>query len=116
MIGELTNIIEKRGLPVYIQGTMTEQEAQSLQRYYTYWNFATPDRSHYNNRPTRSVCSCWVYLYTIDDPITAQKELDGLIADLRAAGWTVEGRGEGASSSLKTHIGRRITAHKSELY
>ena len=116
MIQELTNIIEARGLPVYLQGTMTEQEANNLPRYYTYWNFATPDASHYNNRPTRSVCSCWVYLYTIDDPITAQKELDGLIAALRAAGWAVEGKGESASSSLKTHIGRRITARKSENY
>lgn len=116
MIQGFMNIIEARGLPVYLQGTMTEQEAETLPRYYTYWNFATPDTSHYNNRPTRSTCSCWVYLYTIDDPITAQKELDGLIAALRAAGWTVEGKGEGASSGLKTHIGRRITIHKSELY
>lgn len=116
MIDELTRIIEARSLPVYLQGTMTEEEAQALPRYYTYWNFGTPDSSFYNNRPTRSTCSCWVYLYTTDDPITAQKELDGLIADLRAAGWTAEGRGESVSSSLKTHIGRRITARKSQLY
>lgn len=116
MINELTNIIEARKLPAFLQGTMSEEEATTTPRYYTYWNYATPDASHYNNKPTRSVWSCWVYLYTTDDPITAQKELDGLIADLRAAGWTVEGRGESASSGLKTHIGRRITVHKSELY
>lgn len=116
MIQELTQIMEARGLPVYLQGTMSEQEATSTARYYTYWNFNTPDAGFYNNRPTRSVCSCWVYLYTSGDPITAQNELDGLIADLRAAGWTVEGRGESISSGLKTHIGRRITAHKSKLY
>lgn len=113
MIQELTTITEARGLPLYLQGTLTEQEANALPRYYTYWNYSTPDGAYYCNRPTRSTCSCWVYLYTIDDPITAQKELDGLISDLRAAGWTVEGRGENASSTLPSHIGRRITVHKS---
>lgn len=114
MTEELTRIIEARGLPVYLQGTMSEQEASTTQRYFTYWNFSTPDTGYYCNRPTRSVWGFWVYLYTTDDPITAQAQLDGLIAALRAAGWTVEGRGESSSSGLKTHIGRRITVYKSE--
>lgn len=116
MINELLKIIEKRELPVYLQGTLTEQKANETPSYFTYWNYSTPDTAYYCNKPTRSTWSCWVFLYTTDDPFKAQDTIDALIADLRAAGWTVEGRGDSMSSSLPSHIARRITVHKSENY
>lgn len=110
MRDELIQILEATGFPASMQGTIGDYP----ESFYTFWNFETPEK-YYDNNPVNAIWGFWIYFFSTD-PKLVETETSAAIARLRAAGWTVEGRGEDALSDEPTHTGRRLTIYKRELY
>ena len=107
---ELITILEATGYPASMQGTIGEYP----ESFYTFWNYETPE-TYYDNNPVNAVWGFWIYFFSTD-PALVESETSAVIARLRAAGWTVAGRGEDALSDEPTHTGRRLTIYKKESY
>ena len=107
---ELIKILEATGYPASMQGTIGEYPDS----FYTFWNFETPE-TYYDNNPVNALWGFWIYFFSTD-PALVESETSAVIARLRAAGWTVAGRGEDALSDEPTHTGRRLTIYKRESY
>ena len=107
---ELIKILEATGYPASMQGTIGEYP----ESFYTFWNFETPE-TFYDNSPVNAIWGFWIYFFSTDPALVAS-ETSAVIARLRAAGWTVAGKGEDALSDEPTHTGRRLTIYKREDY
>lgn len=110
MRDELIQILEATGFPASMQGTIGDYP----ESFYTFWNFETPEK-YYDNNPVNAIWGFWIYFFSTD-PALVESETSAVIARLRAAGWTVAGRGEDALSDEPTHTGRRLTIYKKESY
>lgn len=113
MKNELIGILEATGYPAQLQGTLGQDE-EYPESFYTFWNFETPEK-YYDNKPTNAIWGFWIFFFS-SDPALVESETSAVIARLRSAGWTVEGKGEDALSDVKTHTGRRLTVYKRENY
>ena len=107
---DLIKILEATGYPASMQGTIGEYP----ESFYTFWNYETPE-TYYDNTPVNAIWGFWIYFFSTD-PALVESETSAVIARLRAAGWTVAGRGEDALSDEPTHTGRRLTIYKKESY
>lgn len=114
MKNQLIEILEEFGFPVFLQGSLNDDE-EYPPSFFTFWNFETPEDVHYNNSPARAVWGFWVYFYS-DDPAAVDEKLAEAAEKLRAAGWTIEGKGEDVASDEPSHTGRMITARIIENY
>ena len=110
----LIGILETFGFPVFLQGSLNEDENYPPS-FFTFWNFETPEDVHYDNKPARAVWGVWVYLYS-DDPETVDTKLIEAAKALKADGWIIEGKGEDVVSDEPTHTGRMITCRIIENY
>lgn len=113
MKDELIKILNATGYPARLQGSIGQEERYP-ESFWTFWNFDTPE-NYYDNAPVNAVWGFWIFFYSVD-PALIDTETGRAIAALRAAGWTVAGRGEDALSDEPTHTGRRLTAYKRENY
>lgn len=114
MKDKLISILETFGFPVFLQGSLNDDEKYPPS-FFTFWNFETPEDNHYDNDAIRAVWGFWVYLYS-DDPSIVNSKLDEAGKLLKANGWTIEGRGEDVVSDEPTHTGRMITCRFIENY
>lgn len=114
MIEKLLSILEQFGFPVYRQGSMNDDD-QYPPSFFTYWNFETPEDSHYDNDAARAVWGFWVYFYT-DNPEIIDTKLFEAANALKNSGWVVDGRGQDVASDEPTHCGRMITCRFIENY
>ena len=110
---ELITILEATGYPASLQGSMGEDE-EYPESFWTFWNFDTPE-VYYDNSPINAMWGFWIFFYS-SNPALVESEAGAAIARLRAAGWTVAGRGEDAASDQPSHTGRRLTIYKRETY
>lgn len=111
---KLIDLLESFGFPVFLQGSMNEGDNYPPS-FFTFWNFDTPEDSHYNNAPSRAVWGFWVYFYS-DDPGIVDQKLADAAALLRGAGWIVDGKGKDVASDEPTHTGRMIVCQFIENY
>ena len=107
---DLIEILEATGYPASMQGTIGEYP----ESFYTFWNYETPE-TYYDNNPVNAIWGFWIYFFSTN-PALVESETSAVIARLRAAGWTVAGKGEDALSDEPTHTGRRLTIYKRENY
>ena len=107
---DLIEILEATGYPASMQGTIGEYP----ESFYTFWNYETPE-TYYDNNPVNAIWGFWIYFFSTN-PALVESETSAVIARLRAAGWTVAGKGEDALSDEPTHTGRRLTIYKKENY
>ena len=114
VIDLLLNTLAEFNYPIFRQGEIGADEAYP-DSFFTYWNFDTPDSSHYDNKPTISDWGFWVNFFTNDAEklftITEQTK-----KKLEEAGFILTGKGEDAQSDEVTHSGRRLTAYYKEKY
>ena len=110
---ELRTILEAAGFPARLQGSMAAHE-EYPESFWTFWNFETPE-TYYDNSPISAVWGYWIFFYS-SDPDLVDSESAAAISRLRAAGWTVAGRGEDTVSDQASHTGRRLTIYKRETY
>ena len=70
---ELVNLLSTFGYPVIQQGSMGEDEAYP-DSLFTFYNIDTPDDGFYDNNPTRSVWTYYIYFYS-NDPLLVNTKL-----------------------------------------
>ena len=107
----LISILEGLATPAYkviLQGSLAPT-ASYPDSFFTYWNTETPGASHYDNNPHAFVWSFTVSFYSIS-PTLVNTVIEQAISALRAAGWTVDGKGYDTPSDEPTHTGRAFEA------
>lgn len=107
---ELVNLLSTFGYPVIQQGSMGEDEAYP-DSLFTFYNIDTPDDGFYDNNPTRSIWTYYIYFYS-NDPLLVNTKLREVTDLLRKNKWIVNQRnGYDIESDVDTHSGRYTTVY-----
>lgn len=106
MEDNLINILSELGYPVYRQGSMSDDEIYPS-TFLTFWNYDTPDHSHYDNSEYGYAWSFNIYVYSNDPELTYSVLAEARIK-LKKAGWIVNGKGFDVQSDEATHTGRGL--------
>lgn len=114
MKDELIRLLETFGYPVFLQGSLNDDEPYPSD-FFTFWNFETPEDSHYDNTAVRAVWGFWVYFYS-DDPEKVNTVPQKAAKLLKENGWILSGRPIDAASDEKSHTGAMITCNYIETY
>lgn len=113
MKGKLVELLESRGFPVYLQGSMAEDEKYP-DSFFTYFNFDTPDGAFYDNDSHKADWGFWVYFYS-NNPRLVESETKEVYKLLKESGFILQGRGTDANSDEESHTGRMLTAYYMEV-
>ena len=105
MIKQLIAAIEPLGYPIFLQGSLNDNEAYP-ESFFTYWNFQANDTKAFDNDASICEWGYWLYFYS-SNPALVETEI------LRAKVW---GKGEDIKSDVISHTGRMITAYFYENY
>lgn len=104
---ELINILHSFGYPVYLKGTLNENDTYP-ESYFVFWNYQTLNGRYYDNKPTSTTWDFWVYFYSVD-PDLVNSVLSSAADKLAEGGWIVEDDGEDATSYEASHTGRMLS-------
>lgn len=102
----LITLLESFGYPVFLQGSLSEDEAYP-ESFFTFWNNETPDGSHYDNEAINYVWNFDVNFYSVDPELVNTMLLQAK-AILKQNGFIVGGKGYDVASDEPTHTGRGI--------
>lgn len=101
---KLIDILEKHcPSNVYLQGTMNP-DAEYPAEFVTFWIPNTEDAAHYDNAAAAVDWSFYVIYYS-SDPIQVNTKPMQIAADLKAAGFVQQGKGNDILSDEPTHTG-----------
>ena len=114
MKSELIRLLDAFGYPVFLQGTLNDDEDYPSS-FFTFWNFETPEGEFYDNAAHLAAWGFWVYFYS-DDPALVESVTKRAENALKENGWTLQGRAIDAASDVKTHTGTMLTCSKIEKY
>lgn len=99
-------LYEEIGLPVMLQGSLSETE-EYPQEFFTYWNNTTSDNNHYDNEPVS-----WTWSFDLNCYSTSPERVGFLLeratAALKEHGFIIVGKGYDVYSDEITHTGRGI--------
>jgi len=112
MEDELITILETLKVPVFRQGSMSDDESYPA-AFITFWNNDSPDHSHYDNTEYGTAWDFTIYVYS-SDPDQCYSLLADARTALKAAGWICTGKGFAVASDEQTHIGRGLNIFKLE--
>ena len=107
MEDKLIEILETLGYPVYLQGSLLDDQAYP-DHFFTFWNDSADGNSFYDNNEGAIVWAYSLNFYSIDPTLTNSKLLEAKTL-LKSAGWVVSGAGYSVMSDEPTHTGRGIT-------
>lgn len=102
----LITLLESFGYPVFLQGSLSEDEAYP-ESFFTFWNNETPDGSHYDNNAINYIWNFDVNFYSVDPELVNTMLLNAK-ALLKQNGFIVGGKGYDIASDEPTHTGRGI--------
>jgi len=108
----LIKTLEQFELPVMQQGSLSEDE-EYPETFFTFWNNAIDESSHYDNKANNYVWDFDLNVYSIDPErvnillIEAKKKLNEV-------GFIVNGKGYDVASDEPSHTGRGIKIQKIE--
>lgn len=108
MKNKLIQTLSKYKYPVFLQGTLAEDE-QYPEAFFTFWNNSTYDFNSYDNEAIGYVWDFDVNFYATD-PELVNTTLAKVKADLKAEGWLISGVGYDIASDEPTHTGRGMNA------
>ena len=108
VIEDLMEILSKYDVPVYKQGSMSDEE-EYPETFITFWNSNSTDHSHYDNDNYGVTWDYQISVYS-SDPTQTYSLIEDIRKDLKRAGWTVPGKGYDTTSDEPTHTGRAIEA------
>lgn len=100
----LIEILEDLGYPVYLQGSLLPDQPYD-DSFFTIWNADTYDGHDYDNEAISTVWRFSVNFYSTDPALVNSVLLEAR-QDLKAAGWTMSGKGYDVGSDYETHTGR----------
>lgn len=95
--------LESLGYPVYLQGSIGEDEKYP-DSFITFFTLSGDDAAHYDNEAVGTAWGYQVIFYSIDPRLVASvpKEIYAL---LKSAGFIPQGRGRDIPSDEPTHTG-----------
>lgn len=108
----LIGLLESFGYPVYLQGTLHENEAYP-EHFFTYFNNDSEDLNHYDNNPIAYVWYFDIMFYSIDPELVMQMIEQARVL-LKQNGFIITGKGFDVMSDEPTHTGRGFMASKIE--
>ncbi|HIZ16860.1 MAG TPA: hypothetical protein H9675_04750 [Firmicutes bacterium] len=114
MIKQLIAAIEPLGYPIFLQGSLNDNEAYP-ESFFTYWNFQANDTKAFDNDASICEWGYWLYFYS-SNPALVETEILRAKELLKKAGFEVWGKGEDIKSDVISHTGRMITAYFYENY
>ena len=112
MEDNLIAILSGFGYPVYRQGSMSNDEKYPP-TFFTFWNYDSPDHSHYDNDDYGTEWDFNIYVYS-NNPELTYSLLDQARTALKQAGWICQGKGFDVQSDEETHTGRGLNVIKLE--
>lgn len=99
----LIETLEKLGYPVYLQGTMPEDEKYPAS-FITFFTNDSDDAAHFDNEPVGVAWQYQVIFYS-SDPHLIETVPAEIRASLRRAGFIPQGYGRDIPSDEPTHAG-----------
>lgn len=108
MEDKLIEILEALGYPVFLQGSLLENEPYP-DSFFTFWNDSADGDSYYSNEENAIIWAYSLNFYSTD-PVKVNTMLLEAKKLLKADGWVVSGAGYSVMSDEPTHTGRGITA------
>lgn len=108
MKDKLITLLESLKYPVYLQGSL-DPDKEYPDAFFTFWNSATLDRAHYDNKVIEWVWEFDVNFYATD-PALVNTILWQAGELLKQNGFIVPGKGFDLPSDEITHTGRGIEA------
>lgn len=110
LINILTKMGYEEGKTIFLQGSMP-QEMQYPDSFWTFWNIDTPDDGFYDNEPTKTIWSFYLWFFS-NNPSFIHTELEKATTKLKENGWIIGSRkGNDVSSDYDTHTGRYTTIY-----
>lgn len=106
MEDDLIRILEYTGYPVYRQGSLSDTDTYP-DNFFTFWNYASPDHSYYDNDSYGTAWGFNVFFYSTD-PNNVYAAIRQIRISLKEEGWIVPSLGFDAVSDVETHTGRGI--------
>lgn len=100
----LINLLESFGYPVFLQGSLDENEAYP-ESFFTFWNNDSYDNNHYDNNPVSYTWNFDVNFYSIDPELVNTMLLNAKTL-LKQNGFIITGKGYDVASDEPTHTGR----------
>lgn len=103
MKARLIETLEELGYPVYLQGTLPEDEAYPAS-FITFFTNDSEDAAHFDNEPVGVAWQYQVIFYSADPRLIETVPRDIRVA-LRRAGFIPQGYGRDIPSDEPTHTG-----------
>lgn len=104
----LITLLETFGYPVFLQGSLSEDEAYP-DSFFTFWNNESYDNNHYDNEAVSYTWNFDVNFYSIDPALVNSMLLQAKIL-LKQNGFIISGKGYDVMSDEPTHTGRGMNA------
>lgn len=104
----LISLLESFGFPVFLQGSLSENDPYP-ESFFTFWNNETPDGAHYDNEAINYIWNFDVNFYSVDPELVNSMLLQAKTL-LKQNGFIVGGKGHDVASDEPTHTGRGINA------
>lgn len=104
----LISLLESFGYPVFLQGSLSENEAYP-ESFFTFWNNDTFDNNHYDNNPISYTWNFDINFYSIDPELVNTMLLQAKTL-LKQNGFIITGKGYDVASDEPTHTGRGMNA------
>lgn len=112
MKNKLIAVLEKYGVPVFLQGTLNPEEAYP-ETFITFWTDSTSDGAHFDNVTTSYDWAISIILYSSNPEIVNTLPAT-MRADLKAAGFIPQGKGFDVPSGNPTHTGWALDVNVTE--
>lgn len=100
---KLIDELEKFGYPVFLQGSLNEDEAYP-DSFITFWVDDTTDNSHHDNDTTSYAWDFSVIFYS-SDPALVNSKPEEIRKALKQAGFIPQGKGRDIPSDEPSHTG-----------
>jgi len=102
----INTLDENFHLPIYLQGSISVDEAYP-DSFFTFWNNSTTDDAFYNNTETETIWDFDLNFYS-NDPDLVNGILIQAKQMLKAVGFIPDGSGHDVMSDEPTHTGRGL--------
>lgn len=104
--GLLIDTLESFGYPIYLQGSLSDEDDYP-DSFFTFFNNGTTDDRFFDNAETCTIWDIDLNIYS-NDPVVVNETFITAKPLLKAAGFIVNGVGYDIISDESTHTGRGI--------
>lgn len=108
----LIETVETLGYPIFLQGSLGKEEAYP-ESFFTFWNNSSDGEAFYDNEEHAFLWDFDLNFYSSNPTLVNSKLIEAKQL-LKAAGFSIYGKGYDVASDEPTHTGRGINVIKVE--